>query len=56
MREAKQAEEPFGVTALAPVFACKCDYEKQKETKNNMDIVESVDCIAPFTDFIRKRE
>ena len=56
MREAKQAEEPLGVTALAPVFACKYDYGKQKETKNNMDIVESVDSIAPFADCVRKRE
>ena len=31
MREAEQAEEPLGVTALAPVFAYKYDYGKQKE-------------------------
>jgi len=54
MREAKQAEEPFGVTALAPVFACKYDYGKQKKTKNNMDIVESVNYITPFVDFVWK--
>ena len=48
----RQAEEPFGVTALAPVFEWKYYYETGEKTENNMDIVVSVDDTASDIDFV----